>query len=245
MRRIHVALALVALGLSACSVDSLRIGGGPESDGDLTCGGGPSFRADVLQGPGGAENGPGPAAGALREHLATNDMEMDFLPDAGWFEASRTDAEALYLAPDPAAEGSWAFVTLGQDGGEWKVDGWGGCALQPDVGPGGEIASFRVAPGVELDPAATEIAVLVTERACNSGEDAQGRIAVAAIDADDDSVTVTFAVRPRGGGQECPSNPETPFVLELPEPLGERVLLDGSSIPARDAATCPDIAVCP
>lgn len=67
---------------------------------------------------------------------------------------------------------------------------------------------------------------------------------MAAIDADD-SVTVTFAVRPRLGAQECPSNPETPFVLELPEPLGDRSLRDGSSVPPRDATVCPDIAICP
>ena len=103
------------------------------------------------------------------------------------------------------------------------------------------IASFRVAPDVALDPEANEIAVLVTERACNSGEDARGRIVVAAIDEDDDSMTVTLAVRPRGGAQECPSNPETPFLLELPAPIGERVLLDGSSVPPRDATVCPDI----
>jgi hypothetical protein len=87
--------------------------------------------------------------------------------------------------------------------------------------------------------------VLVTEHACNSGEDARGRITVAAIDEDDDSVTVTLAVRPRGGAQECPSNPETPFVIELSAPLGDRALLDGSSVPARDATVCPDIAMCP
>jgi hypothetical protein len=106
------------------------------------------------------------------------------------------------------------------------------------------IASFRVEPAA-LDPAATEIPVLVTERACNSGEDARGRIVVSAIRADDDAVTVTLAVRTRGGAQSCPSNPETPFVLELEEPLGDRQLLDGSSIPARDATVCPDIAMCP
>jgi hypothetical protein len=172
-------------------------------------------------------------------------MDIDFLPDAGWIEVSRTDASVIYLAPDPAVEGSFAFVSVGRDGDAWAVDGWGGCPLQPDVGPDLGIASFRVAPDVELDPETSEIAVLVTELACNSGEDARGRITVAAIDEDNDSVTVTLAVRPRGGGQECPSNPETPFVLELSAPLGDRALLDGSSVPPRDATVCPDIAMCP
>lgn len=237
-------LALAAVTLAACGIQVPRPGA-PGEAGGLTCGGAPSFSADVLEGGGGAENGADPAAEALRRHLGTNDMDIDFLPDAGWIEVSRTAASVIYLAPDPAVEGSFAFVSVGRDGDAWAVDGWGGCPLQPDVGPDLGIASFRVAPDVELDPETRELAVLVTERACNSGEDARGRITVAAIDEDDDSVTVTLAVRPRGGAQECPSNPETPFVLELSAPLGDRALLDGSSVPPRDATICPDIAMCP
>jgi hypothetical protein len=245
MRTNRIVLALAAFSLAACGIQLPEFGFGPEPGGRLTCGGGPSFPAAILEGGGAAEDGADPAAAALRTYLGTNHMDIDFLPDTGWIEVSRTDGAVLYLAPDPAAEGSWAYASVGQDGGAWEVDGWGGCPLQPDVGAGLGIASFRVAPDAELDPAATEIAVLVTEWACNSGEDAQGRIVVSAIDEDDDSVTMTFAVRPRGGGQECPGNPETPFVLELSEPLGDRSVLDGSSVPPRDATVCPDIASCP
>ena len=237
------ALVLAILVVSACDASFQVIG--PPPGGGMTCGGGPGFSGDLLVDPGGAENGADPAAVALRTHLATDHVEIDWIPDAGWIEVSRTDAEVLYLARNPEAKSSWFFASVGRDGDTWEVDGWGGCDLQPDVGPGMGIASFRVAPDAELDPAAREIPVLVTERACNSGEDARGRIVVASIDESDDSVTVTFAVRPRGGGQECPSNPETPFVLELPAPLGDRVLQDGSSVPPRDATLCPDIAMCP
>ena len=69
------------VGLSACG--ALGLGGG------LTCGGA-SFSADVLEGRGGAENGADPASTALREHLATSNIEIDSLPDAGWIEVSRT-----------------------------------------------------------------------------------------------------------------------------------------------------------
>jgi hypothetical protein len=243
MRTLRGVLFVAALTLTACGASFLPIGARPGSG--MTCGGGPAFSAEVLADPGGAENGADPAAVALRTHLETDHMEIDWLPDAGWIEITRTGAEVLYLAPNPEADSSWFFASVGRDGDTWEVDGWGGCDLQPDVGPGRGIASFRVAPDAELDPAGREIPVLVTERACNSGEDARGRIVVASIDEGDESVTVTFAVRPRGGGQECPSNPETPFVLRLPAPLGDRVLLDGSSVPPRDATACPDIAICP
>jgi hypothetical protein len=243
MRTSRTGLVLAAIALSGCAPGFLPIG--PAPGGGMSCGGGPGFSADVLTDPGGAEDGADPAAVALRTHLATDHVEIDWIPDTGWIEVSRTDAEVLYLAPDPAMESNWFFASVASDGHTWEVDGWGGCNLQPDVGPGMGIASFRVAADNELDATATEIPVLVTERACNSGEDARGRIVVSAIDEDDDSVTVIVAVRPRGGAQECPSNPETPFVLELPAPLGDRALLDGSSVPPRDATVCPDIAVCP
>ena len=51
-------------------------------------------------------------------------------------------------------------------------------------------------------------------------------------------MVVVIGTVPRGGAQECPDNPETPFLLALPEPLGDRVLLDGYSIPPRDATEC-------
>jgi hypothetical protein len=244
MRRSRILFALAAVVLTACGGGPLPIGAAPEPA-SLTCDGGVAFPANVLDGPGGAENGVDPAAQALRAHVATDHVEIDWLPDAGWIEAARSGDVVLYIAPDPAAAGSWMSVSVarGEDGA-WAVDGWGGCALQPVVGAGLGIASFRVAPEFELDPDVTEIPVLVTERACNSGEDARGRVVVSGIDEDDDSVTVTFAVRPRPGGQNCPSNPETPFLLELPAPLGERSLLDGSSVPPRDATDCPDIAIC-
>ena len=50
-----------------------------------------------------------------------------------------------------------------------------------------------------------------------------------------DRVLVTFAVRPLGGdAHDCQANPPTKVVVTLPEPLGPRVLLDGSTLPARD-----------
>lgn len=231
----------MALALSACSLP-FGFGLGPTAGG-LTCGGSPSFSAEILEGPARAETGDGPAAEALRRHLGTENIDIDWLPDAGWLEISNIGGSVHYLARDPAAESSWFYATVARDGGEWRVSGWGGCTLEPDVGPGLGIASFRV-EGDDLDPAATSIPVLVTERACNSGEDARGRIVVSAIEVEDDAVSVTLAVRPRGGAQACPSNPETPFVVDLPEPLGDRRLLDGSSIPPRDATVCPDIAMC-
>jgi hypothetical protein len=45
------------------------------------------------------------------------------------------------------------------------------------------------------------------------------------------TVTVTIGVRPLGGIQTCPLPPGTPAIVTLPEPLGNRALLDGGRVP--------------
>ncbi len=73
----------------------------------------------------------------------------------------------------------------------------------------------------------------VTEMACNSGEDARGRIELVSVDQGEDAVTVTLGVRPRDPeSATCQSNPATSFEVTLDAPLGDRALYDGSRWPA-------------
>lgn len=210
----------------------------------VSCGGRP-FPAEVLTAEGDAERDDHPAAAALRTLLADGNAADDLLPQTGWRLAVSERDGAVYIADVPGGDPPFAEVSVRNEEGVWRVEGYGQCRPTADVGPGLGLAEFRVAPGTELRPELTEIDVRVTERACNSGEDARGRIVEPAVIADATTVTVVFGVVPRPGEQACPSNPETPFTLRLPEPLGDRRLLDGSSVPPRDATTCPDIAVCP
>ncbi len=120
---------------------------------------------------------------------------------------------------------------------EWVLRSAGTCALS--LGPRELIESFGAA-GIALDPdhpagaAATEIHLLVTERACNSGEDAEGRVVLAELTESSDVVDLVVGVAPRGGNHTCPSNPATPFVVELDAPLGDRVVRDGAVVPPRE-----------
>jgi hypothetical protein len=192
----------------------------------------------VLDQEGSAERGDDEAAAVLRGALApTRDDTDEALPDTGWIEVSRTDTTIKYLARGGQGPGLAIVALVGRDG-QWRLHGSGRCELVPEIRPGLDLAMFRVAPGEELTPESTNIEVLVTELGCNSGEDARGRIRVEHIVPGADSVTVVLVTVPRGGAQECPDNPETPFLLVLPEPLGDRVLLDGYSIPPRDATEC-------
>jgi hypothetical protein len=94
-----------------------------------------------------------------------------------------------------------------------------------------EVAPWEPAPDADLTPAATSIEVLVNERACASGTSAEGRIAPPTVEYGPDTVTITLAVIPVTGGADCPGNPDTPFTVELDEPLGDRTLLDGGTSP--------------
>ena len=239
------ATAAIMLGLccAACGISPSGGADPPPASRELTCGG-PSFHSDALEGLGNAETLDDPAAATLRRHLSGG--EGLGVPRAGWYEAIRTDAMALYVAENPnSVEPAWVAVTVEGGGDGWQVTGWGSCILMVALAPGLGPATFRVDPEVELAPETTEIPVLVTERACNGGEDARGRIVAPVIEVGPEAVTVVFAVQPRGGEHNCPSNPETPFILVLPEPLGDRVLLDGSMVPARDATNCADPFLCP
>lgn len=116
----------------------------------------------------------------------------------------------------------WIFVSvvlLGVGAGYWF-----------NFGPGQTtVARWRV-DGV-VDRQGTRLPLLVNEEECASGESATGRIEDPNVDYRRDAVIVTIRVRDRGGDQSCPGNPDTPFLLRLNEPIGNRALLDGGKRP--------------
>ena len=102
-----------------------------------------------------------------------------------------------------------------------------GCAtLMP--GPEPQQAPWAVDPSADLGPETTEVSLLVNEVACASGRSAEGRIS-ADVDYRGDEIVITAYVRPLDGGQDCPGNPNTPYLLELDEPLGDRTLVNGAT----------------
>lgn len=84
-----------------------------------------------------------------------------------------------------------------------------------------------------LAAAASQLRLLVVEQACASGEDATDRVLVE-VDADDDEIRLLVGVAPRDGDQSCPSNPATPFTVDLNEPVGNRQVIDVGRYPPRE-----------
>ena len=86
-------------------------------------------------------------------------------------------------------------------------------------------ASWRVDPTATLSPESEEIPILVMEADCTSGRLATGRI-VAKVTYTTESIIIDIKVNPLGKGDyECQAV-ETPYLVELNEPLGERDLVD-------------------
>lgn len=104
--------------------------------------------------------------------------------------------------------------------------------------PGAGRASWALPSDEEIGPETTSYTALVTERACASGRSSEGRIVGPQIAYTAEAVIVTFQVQGLDGGQDCQSNPSTPVLVTLDEPLGDRLLLDGDSHPPREPPRC-------
>lgn len=239
-RSLAVALALLSAGCTSEDPAPSVEGNAPPLPGRVTCGNvsAPSFPLAVLNQAGAVDPG-GDAPAAVLQALI---RESEGLPEEGWIRAAQTADTVLFVARGGGVP--WSMATFTLVDGIWNADAHGQCHLQPEVPDGVDLAVFRLAPGVELTPELTEVDLRVSELACNSGQDAHGRIRVLDLIPAVDTVTVILATVPRLGGHDCPGNPETAFTLELPEPLGDRMLLDGSEVPPRDATLC-SARICP
>ncbi|WP_432497829.1 hypothetical protein [Kineococcus auxinigenes] len=91
-------------------------------------------------------------------------------------------------------------------------------------------ATWRLAQ--EPDPQDVSVSVLVSERACSSGRTAEGRIQEPEVEYRREEVVITVRVDALDGANSCPGAPETPFTVELSEPIGTRALVDGGQAPA-------------
>jgi hypothetical protein len=102
-------------------------------------------------------------------------------------------------------------------------------AFPTGLGP----ASWALDPAYPAPTAdSTELHILVWELACSGGSPATGRMAPPIVSYADESLTVTIGVTGVGGIATCPGPPGTPAKVVLPQPLGDRTLLDGYTHPA-------------
>lgn len=204
----------------------------------LTCGGDERFPAAALAGIGLAEFENDAAAAVLKSVIAEAG-DPDIFPDHGWHRVAAGPVGVVFVAPGPG-DPVWVMVAAvpGPDG--WTADLYGACTAQPALPRGIGHADFWLNPDAPPPgPGATKLEGLIVEVSCASAEPPGGRIQPPVVLFDEGSVVITVTVRQRPGAQDCPGNPITPISIELGQPLGDRVVLDGSVFPPRDASVPP------
>jgi len=207
-----------------------------QRDIQYTCGSFP-FDAGALDRAANDELDDTPVAATLRAHLAQGGPDIDWLPDAGWRLTGQDGTKAEFVTRDAAGA---KVVEVANDGAVWRVSGWGECRPRRVLPVGLGDADWILAPGQPaIGPETRRFDALVTERRCASGQSSEGRIAGPDLFQVGGDLLVTFAVRPLPGDANCPSNPATRVTVDLGEPLGDRRLRDGGSLPARDPTTEP------
>ena len=158
------------------------------------------------------------------------DEEGQFWPQEGWRVLHATGQGALIVHHDPATGNIW-FMNFELQEGSWRWAGasaGGPCPLHTTLPEGLGVVEWRIDPaGPALSPESTSIQVLATERECASGQPMGDRLLGPEVVMTDTEALITFAARPLPGGQSCQSNPEQSVTVELPEPLGDREIIDG------------------
>lgn len=96
-------------------------------------------------------------------------------------------------------------------------------------------AVWTVAPGQQLGAETVEFTALVNRVGCNGGVTGEPQEPDARLG--DEEVVVTFTVTPgEPAAADCQGNDDVAYDVVLPEPLGERRLVDGQCEPEGEAS---------
>jgi hypothetical protein len=243
MRALSVAL-LAAVLLAACGTGpeagsqpgELEVIVPPDDNGEyppeliVSCPGGPSFPISALDdNPLLSEADPDGVAEAIAPFLESG--EGKFWPQEDWRVLHQTDNEVLLVHYD---DPTLSFMNVEREGDEWVWSGsqsGGPCPLQFTTPEGLNTVEWRLDPSVPaLGAEDDSVAVILNERECVSGQAIGDRLVGPQIVMTETQVFIAFATeRPPGEAFDCQGNPDTPFVVDLPESLGDRELVEGLS----------------
>lgn len=176
-----------------------------------------------------AEGDPGGVGDAVESFLDSGEGRR--WPQEDWFILRETEDEILLVHSD--ADGD-SFMEVSREDDEWAWSGarrGGPCSLHYVTPQDLHTVDWRLDPETPPDPSATTVTVLVTEQECVSGQELGDRLLDPQVVLTNDSLRLAFAAEPPPGDAfTCPSNPETQVTVELPEPLGDREIIEGLAI---------------
>lgn len=203
------------------------------ADTRISCFSGPTFPASGLDAPTGAEHGSGPAYRALRAALKRYRHDRPESARWTWRMVGREPGWALFLPDIPFTENDRivALEVVEDLAFGWTSSVSEGCRLYVSLGEGINPAEWALDPDRPAPTASdTVLHLLVWGLGCDSGSLTTGRNVAPLVEYGDDTLTITMGVLPpvsNGGGHTCQGSIGTPVTLTLPEPLGDRTLLDG------------------
>ncbi len=145
---------------------------------------------------------------------------------AGWRELARSDDEILYGRGQPPR-----LLTVAVRRGRrnrWEPLGASNSRPLRAWRDGARASSWRLDPSFELTPEQTELRILVTEQTFASGTPAADRLQTPELYLDDDEVIIWVYIEPLVGYVGRSARHETPVIITLPCPLGEREVVDGA-----------------
>ena len=145
---------------------------------------------------------------------------------SGWRELARSADEALFGRGRPPQ-----LLTVAVRRGRrerWEPAGASNSRPLRAVRDGIRASSWRLDPDSTPGPEDEELRILVTELTMASGTPAVERLLEPEIHLDDSRVLLRLYVKPLEGYVGRAAKQETPVIVRLPEPLGERLPVDGA-----------------
>lgn len=215
------------------------------------------FDIRLFRMPADAESSNDAAVDGLRKTLAADPT----LPKSGWWQTARGVADAEFAARTADGRGFW-YVQVKMGGGVWDINNWGGCEPRLRVA-GFSTVRWQLDPEPPQPGPDTRVIRALVSELCES-DPLVGRLEPPIVRRTADLVLVAFVARPGAGGHgelpvggtaggrltaarhgrsvvsaalydHCAGLAEAVVQVDLEEPLGDRVLLDGAYWPGRDA----------
>lgn len=215
---------------------------GPAEPELISDGGGLPFTPGQLFEPGPPLDPSDPAVGALIVQIDRGRQQAQptrpFRPRArptpmdvseklsGWRELARDDGEALFGRGRPPQ-----LLTVAVRRGRrerWEPVGASNSRPLRAVRDGVRASSWRVDPNSPPEREARELRILVTELTMASGTPAEERLLEPEMYLDAERALLRVYVRPIEGYVGRAGKRETPVIVRLPEPLGQRLPVDGA-----------------
>lgn len=209
----------------------------PDADGELPphvmvgCRSGPYFEfSDLEEVVPLSEGDPGGVADAIEPFLSSE--EGVFWPQEGWL-ILREGEDHILLVHD--SEKGLSFMEVERDSDAWRWSGsqtGGPCPLQFQIPQSLNAVDWTLDPNGRPPSAdSVEIDVLMTERECVSGQAIGDRLLEPEVVMTEDTVRIALAAEPPPGDAfDCQGNPETPYTVALPQPLGDREVVEGLAV---------------